>query len=378
MGGEYPAVGARMRCFPRRVSGGERGSCCSGLHGDAMTEMPVVRVALAGDTMLGRGVADRIASSSGAPFADDVVAAAAEADLFIVNLECCISDRGARWPAPGQPFFFRAPPLAAELLAQIGVDCVTLAHPPAQLLAQLGVDCVTLANTHALDYGSHALLDTLEHLRTAGIAYVGAGPDETAARAPHRVRVRDLRLALLGASDHPSDYAAGPQRPGIAYADLHTDPLGGWLGAAVADARAHSPIVIANVHWGPNMTTRPCPHVRGAADALVTAGATLIAGHSAHVFHGATRRVLYDLGDFVDDYHRDPRLRNDLGLLFLVDLDARGIRRLEAIPLKLDHCHTRVATQPERQWITRRFSAACRALGIEVAQDQGRLIAEFS
>jgi hypothetical protein len=43
----------------------------------------------------------------------------------------------------------------------------------------------------------------------------------------------------------------------------------------------------------------------------------LIAGPSAPVFHGATRRVLYDLGGFVDDYRVDPRLRNDLGLLFL-------------------------------------------------------------
>jgi hypothetical protein len=111
---------------------------------------------------------------------------------------------------------------------------------------------------------------------------------------------------------------------------------------------------------------------------LVAAGATLIAGHSAHVFHGATRRVLYDLGDFVDDYRRDPRLRNDLGLLFLVDLDARGIRRLEAIPLKLDHCYTRLAAQPEQQWITRRFTAACGALGTEISQRDGRLVANFS
>jgi len=154
-----------------------------------MTEKPAVRVASSGDTMLGRGVADRIACSRRPPFADDVVAPAAEADLFVVNLECCISDRGARWPARGKPFFFRAPPVAAELLAQVGVDRVTL------------------ANNHALDCGSQALLDTLEHLRAVGIACVGAGPDDATARAPHRVRVRDLWLALLGASDHPSDYA---------------------------------------------------------------------------------------------------------------------------------------------------------------------------
>jgi hypothetical protein len=36
------------------------------------------------------------------------------ADLVVANLECCISRRGARWPAAGKPFFFRAPPAAVE------------------------------------------------------------------------------------------------------------------------------------------------------------------------------------------------------------------------------------------------------------------------
>ena len=80
------------------------------------------------------------------------------------------------------------------------------------------------------------------------------------------------------------------------------------------------------------MTSAPVRHVRRAADALVDAGATLVAGHSAHVPHGVAGSVLYDLGDFLDDYRVDPRLRNDLGLLFLVTLDARGPVRLEALP----------------------------------------------
>ena len=50
------------------------------------------------------------------------------ADLFVLNLECCISERGARWPSADKPFFFRAPPVAAETLAAAGVDCVTLAR----------------------------------------------------------------------------------------------------------------------------------------------------------------------------------------------------------------------------------------------------------
>jgi poly-gamma-glutamate synthesis protein (capsule biosynthesis protein) len=54
--------------------------------------------------------------------------------------------------------------------------------------------------------------------------------------------------------------------------------------------------------------------VRTAAEALVAAGATLVAGHSAHIFHGVAGRVLFDLGDFLDNYAVDPELRNDLGL----------------------------------------------------------------
>src|SRR5213078_1818665 len=100
-----------------------------------------------------------------------------------------------------------------------------------------------------------------------------------------------------------------------------------------------NPLLVAP-HWGPNMTTEPPPDVRRTAEQLLREGATLVAGHSAHVFHGVSPRVLYDLGDFVDDYRVDPKLRNDLGLLFLVDLDGD---LLEAVPLKLEFTHTRLA-----------------------------------
>jgi hypothetical protein len=122
------------------------------------------------------------------------------------------------------------------------------------------------------------------------------------------------------------------------------------------------------------MTTAPVRHVRRAAAALVNAGATLVAGHSAHVPHGVAGPVLYDLGDFLDDYRVDPRLRNDLGLLFLVTLDGRGPIRLEALPLKLEFCHTRLATGEDAAWMRRRFRAASATLGTTVEEAAGRLI----
>jgi poly-gamma-glutamate synthesis protein (capsule biosynthesis protein) len=315
-----------------------------------------VRLALAGDTMLGRMVADAIrADGPERIVADEVVELTREADLFLLNLECCVSEHGEPWPDPDKPFFFRAPPAATELLRR------------------LGVDCVTLANNHALDFGVTALLDTFRHLEDAGITWVGAGRDQSEARAARVVEASGLRLGVVGCADHPADFAAGPARPGIAYADLRRGP--GWLPDAVQRLRHDVDAVLVTPHWGPNMVPAPLPYVRDAAAALRDAGATLIAGHSAHVLHGVRRPgILYDLGDFVDDYAVDPVLRNDLGLLFFVLLDRDGPRQLEAVPLVLDFCHTRLARGDEAAWIRRRFQAACAALGTEVSERDGRLV----
>jgi poly-gamma-glutamate capsule biosynthesis protein CapA/YwtB (metallophosphatase superfamily) len=312
-----------------------------------------VTVALAGDTMLGRGVGRALATTPPEDLvAPEVRAALDEADLIVLNLECCISERGRAWAAPGKPFFFRAPPRAVELLVL------------------LGADCVTLANNHALDYGFDALADTLEHLAGAGIAAVGAGPDLERARRPATLASGGLRVAVLGVTDHPPDFAAGPDRPGVAFADLRRR-VPDWLAEGVGAADAE--VVLVTPHWGPNMTSEPVGHVRRAAAALVDAGATLVAGHSAHVPHGVAGPVLYDLGDFLDDYRVDPRLRNDLGLLFLVTLDGHGPVRLEALPLKLDFCHTRLATGEDAAWTRRRFRSACTALGTTVEEEADRL-----
>ncbi|MDQ3885592.1 MAG: CapA family protein [Actinomycetota bacterium] len=317
-------------------------------------------VALAGDTMLGRGVAERLSTAGPrALVAEQVREITAAADLFLLNLECCISERGERWPAPGKPFFFRAPPVAVETLSW------------------LGVDAVTLANNHALDFGAEALEDTLDHLAAAGIAVAGAGLDETRARAPAVLQARGRRLGVLGITDHPADFASGPDRPGVAFADLSAGTPE-WLLDAVRQLRDEVDAVLVTPHWGPNMVAEPVRHVRAAAPALRAAGADLVAGHSAHVPHGVADGICYDLGDFVDDYAVHPELRNDLGLLFLVVLDEDGTAGVSAVPLALDFCHTRLAVGEEYTWLRDRFGAACAALGTEMTTDEdGHLVVHW-
>src|SRR5919202_1652405 len=83
--------GARFgAAYPVRCGAGD---ACAG----AVREPMSVTIGLAGDTMLGRGVADAVArNGTRALFADEVRDAVARTDLFLLNLECCVSARGRR------------------------------------------------------------------------------------------------------------------------------------------------------------------------------------------------------------------------------------------------------------------------------------------
>lgn len=309
-------------------------------------------IALLGDVMLGRAVAERLAEVPPEEvWAPDVSELCRSCDLVICNLECCISAGGEPTErVRGKPFFFRGPPQAVRALQAIGVKAVGL------------------ANNHALDYETEALLETLELLGEAGIAVAGAGRGLPQARHPAIIEAAGHRIGLVAVSDHPREFAADPESPGIAYGDLRRG-IPAWLGGELARLSRECDQVVAFPHWGPNMTTQPESWQRRAARELQEAGADLVAGHSAHVFHGSGwgRRgpVLYDLGDVLDDYAVDAGLRNDLGLLALWrpgDHDAE----LELVGLALEYCHTRLAAGQDADWIARRLAETCGPLGTRV------------
>jgi Bacterial capsule synthesis protein PGA_cap len=311
------------------------------------------RIGLLGDVMLGRGVAERLACiGPEQAWAPELLEITSSLDLLICNLECCISDRGRPTTlVHDHPYFFRAPASAVASLEAIGVDAVGL------------------ANNHALDFGEDALWDTLQHLEDAGIAVAGAGEDLERARRGVVIEGPGVRLGLIAVSDHPREFAAGPGGAGISYADLRKGTPD-WLLEEARRLRAECDLVLAFPHWGPNMTVRPAPWQRRVAAALLHAGATdLVAGHSAHVFHGIEQTdgslIAYDLGDALDDYAIDPVLRNDLGVLAVWHTGGDA-GWLELIGLFLGHCHTRLATGPDAAWIARRLEHACGELGTAV------------
>ncbi len=226
------------------------------------------------------------------------------ADVALVNVEMAISDQGS---AADKRFVFRAPPSAAVRIAAGGVDVVTL------------------ANNHAKDYGSVALLDTVEQLEAAGVVTVGAGRN-TAEAHRHRVLVTDngVRVAFVGASlIVPAGFAAGSRTPGIASAYA---PGRDRVLDSVRAAAGDGDVVIATVHWGIERDTCPSGAQELLARELLAAGADVVIGHHPHVLQPVVFEegglVAYSLGNFV--WHPRSGHTGETGVL-QVDFDGGDV-----------------------------------------------------
>jgi poly-gamma-glutamate synthesis protein (capsule biosynthesis protein) len=279
---------------------------------EAVEKDPLVHIAAVGDVMLDRALGYAIEQGDLAyPFAR-VAEHLSSANIAVGNLESAMGDTGQ---PVGKSYAFRAPPAAAESLAQAGFDIVSL------------------ANNHAMDYGPEALSQAITLLDQQGISAIGAGSDGLAARAPHLVEVNGIRLAFLGYVNVPVEvsgfdtaiWEAGAGKPGLAWARPED------IVADVSAAREMADLVIVSLHSGYEYVEEPSAEQRAAAEAAVSAGAHLVIGHHAHLLQGIgfvnEAAIVYGLGNFAFEIDGDP------GTAILnVWLDRDGVRQLELIP----------------------------------------------
>jgi poly-gamma-glutamate synthesis protein (capsule biosynthesis protein) len=286
----------------------------------------------------------------------DTLPALRAADAVVLNLECALTEHVTRWSATPKVFHFKAAPRRAL---------------PA--LAAAAVRGVFTANNHTLDYNIQGLRDTLAALDGARIAHAGAGETLAAARRPGlftaAARVggegggdaaaasRPVRVALLGAADHPPEWCVCDDTPGTNIFPFPSADALTWARAAAAEARqAHgADLVIFGCHYGGNYVLRPPPGVRAFARALLDDGdVDVFFGHSAHVAQGVEitprgKPIIYQAGDFVDDYAKDATWRNDWGAMFSLRFDAPlpdgrlSLRELAITPVQLELACTHVA-----------------------------------
>jgi hypothetical protein len=217
--------------------------------------------------------------------------ALSDADVTMLNLESAIPERGSWDPKslerPEDRYWFRAPARALDVLADAGVDVVTV------------------ANNHGADLGTVGLQDTLLAARNAPLAVIGVGQDRAHAFAPYRVRVHGTDLAFLAADASPLEstsptWSAGRRTPGLAAA---REPRPQTLLRAVRRADRDADVVVVYLHWGRDMQACPTSSQRITARALADAGADVIVGSHAHVPLGSGWQqdtyVNYGLGNFV-------------------------------------------------------------------------------
>jgi poly-gamma-glutamate synthesis protein (capsule biosynthesis protein) len=316
-----------------------------------------VTLALAGDVMLGRGVNRSVGELGPMHPWGDILPDIQSVDGFLINLECAITSNTKRWPG-AKAFYFRAHPRVIKSLRGARVDFAAL------------------ANNHAVDYGMTGLLDTVRNLDAAGIAHAGAGANLAAASSPAFLAIRENRIGVLAYADYPIEWAAKETSPGINYTPISVAgedfaPIERALNAT----RQHADLVIFSIHWGPNMRERPDGDDRTFARHVIDAGADVFWGHSAHLVHGVElwhgKPILYDTGDFVDDYAVDAELRNDLSALFLLRVRPPAVERIDLIPVAISDRRVRRAQGPDREWFCRRFTALSAELGTDVQMANG-------
>jgi poly-gamma-glutamate capsule biosynthesis protein CapA/YwtB (metallophosphatase superfamily) len=318
-------------------------------------------LALTGDVMLGRGVNETFRAAPPEEPWGDVLPLLLSADLRIINLECAITEHRRPWSRTRKVFHFRADPLAVEVLKVARVDACSL------------------ANNHTLDFEEQGLLDTLDHLEAAGIRYAGAGRNLEEAARPVLL---ENGVALVAFTDNEPPFAAGADKPGTNYLPVSLEPeVMRRVEEAVGDAReAGAKMVVFSNHWGPNMVERPREIFRRFARAVVDRGADVYYGHSAHVFQGVEiyrgKPILYDTGDFIDDYAVDPRLRNDRSFLFHVSMEDGDLRRLELHPVSLPYARVEHATGAEREAILGRMVGLSAEMGTALDRREDRLVLE--
>ena len=327
----------------------------------------MITLALMGDVMLGRNVAEALSyrMRPEEPWGD-VMPLLNEADLRIANLECAITDKDRPWIRTPKVFHFRTPPSAVETL----------------WIAR--IDACSLANNHILDFEEQGLLDTLEHLDAAGIRHAGAGRKEEAAEPAILIVPADHthRVALLAFTDNEPPFAAGPDRPGTNYlpVSLRPEVLRRLERAVSAVRELGVDTVLFSNHWGPNMVQRPKRIFRQFARAVIDLGVDIYYGHSAHVFQGVEiyrgKPILYDTGDFIDDYAVNRELRNDWSFLFRVSVAEGRFERLDLIPVKLSYARVDLATGGERESILNRMERLSAEMGTVFVRREGSLVLE--
>jgi poly-gamma-glutamate synthesis protein (capsule biosynthesis protein) len=233
----------------------------------------------------------------------------ADADIRYFHQETIYAERGTPGDHPAARYHFSGPQNVAALQA-------------------IGFDVASYATNIALDQGREALLESIGHVRRAGIQVTGAGRDIAEARRPAVIERKGTRVAflaytcLLKASDIATSADAGivPLRIVTTYEErlpslpgnpprIRTMPepsdLRLMLGDIVHARSAHDVVVVA-MHWGLHSPPAMAEYQPAVARVAIDAGADLIVGTGVHAIKPIEKyrgkAIFYGIGNFGFDF----------------------------------------------------------------------------
>ena len=265
-----------------------------------------------GDIMLSRSVGDTMKAKNDYlwPFRN-IAEYLNSADLTFANLETPISSRGKN---VGSIYSFRSDPKSIEGLTYAGFDVLSV------------------ANNHAWDWGHDAFVDTLYHLASARISYVGGGHSEYEAHAGVIKKVGDTKIGFLAYTNLlPKSLSAVEDKAGVVI----------WDEAQMIEdikiMKNRAELVVVSFHWGEEYKLVHNALQEKIARIAIDAGADLIIGHHPHVVQDIQqykgKYIVYSLGNFVFDQNFSTETMK--GLSIRVWLKNSKIDKLESVPVNI-------------------------------------------
>ena len=308
-----------------------------------------ITIGFCGDVMLGRLVNEIMENKDPQYPWGNTLPLLEQLDLRIINLETTLTTHTEKNP---KVFNFRALPKRVAILKAAQIDLVNL------------------ANNHILDFKEPGLLETIETLNNAGIYHVGAGVNDIESSKPVIITKNGIRIGIIGYTDNEPTWKAKSNRSGTNYIEIRNQNDLEKVKMHIASLRSNIDILIITIHWGPNMKQKPSAQFIEWAHAVIDAGADIIHGHSAHIFQGIelynNKIILYDTGDFIDDYAVDPLLRNDQSFLFTVTIDSNGSQSIKLYPVLIDTMQINQAMGENKKEIIEKMKRLSFELGTQL------------
>lgn len=245
-------------------------------------------------------------------------------DVMMINQEFPFSNRGTKME--DKQYTFRVDPNRVNILLKMGVDIVTL------------------ANNHTLDFGTDALLDTIDTLDNTKLKHVGAGRDLEDAKLTNSFEINNKKIAFLGASRVIPVYEwnAMKEKPGLF---TTYDPT--LLIEEIKAAKNDNDIVVVYVHWGIERAEYPEDYQRNLGKQYIDAGADIVIGSHPHVLQGIEyykgKPIVYSLGNFIFG------TSNFSTMLFRVDINPENAITISLIPCQSNNGYT--IQKDKKQWI---------------------------